>query len=402
MKFIFPIFGAAIIFALGFWSGRLGPEETSSPASPAPTPSSRTSPLAGGSPPRDMNGNEFQAEIINTFTNESLPFRSRSAEVLSIQDSGKRYRALAALLEELDSDKAMELIEAIQENDGKGVDGGREWEMLFERWGQVNPDEAADFLTTADLSDWHVYAKDGAIFHLMKGWGQSAPEEALAFIDNRDDLKPEATKMLFAGWAARDPQAAASKILTDPTRYSQYLETVSQEMCRAGGVEAYLAWRENALQQFPDDRGLRSKLDEVAVNRLRFAPQEKLVAWAVAQSRDDSSAGIHAAVLAFNQTNGWYPQKSMDFIAQMVDAEASPQVLSYCIQRETGDNPERVGQWLNEQPSSPDLDPLRKTYALSLANIDPQSAEEWAKTLQNEEEQTRVLAEIRARAKRGQ
>lgn len=390
--------GSVVIFFVGFGVGKLGQEESDRNGSSTPTASSRTNSKADSLSVPNAQLDGFHSEIINRYTNQALPFKSRSAEVLAIPEGGKRYRALAALLEELDSGKALELIEAIQENDLRGVDGGREWEMLFERWGQVQPAEAAEFLTTAELSDWHVHAKDGALAHLMKGWGQSSPEAALSFIDSHEDLKPSLAAKVFAGWAAKDPQAAASAILADPDRYGDHLEIVSQEMCRAGGADAFLEWREMTLPQLADNSKLRRQLDILAVKRMRFAPREKLAAWAAEQSRDHPVSGFQAATFAYNESRYWFPQSTMTFIDQLVGAKASESVLSYCIQRETGDDPGRVGEWLNGQPLSPELDPVRKSYALSLAQTDQQAAMEWAETLQNLEEKARVVAEIQARA----
>ncbi|MDA7881905.1 hypothetical protein N9A94_06330 [Akkermansiaceae bacterium] len=278
------------------------------------------------------------------------------------------------------------LVEAIREGDARGVDHGGSWDQLFRRWGEIDAEGALRFIDESDTSDWNKYARPGARYSLLAGWGRSDPNAALEYIKNQERLGNANERTVFSSWADRDPDEALQFILSDPERtYLSHFDTISKAFCRKGGIDSLLSGYNQAVDSYPEDQPFRLQAAGTVLERLRHAPMSEKNKWIVAEAKENKLLGDSFIEKAYQHHQQSYPQQSIDMIASLAEEGSSPAVLQKFISIETQKDPQRVGDWLNDRKGDPQYDQMRAGYVLSLIQVDPNSAEDWAQTIADAE-----------------
>ncbi len=246
--------------------------------------------------------------------------------------------------------------------------------------------------------------------YLIGRWAESQPVEALVYVQETlpFQCRPGVFEGVLTAWAGNDPESALawfqkSRGSAPPPLRESLLATIFRGLGTRdlNGAVVQLGWvrteneRGQALRGLLDavrtDEDRQSVLrsadtieDEEARRQLRRAVVEQ---WAQADAsaaaafvesaepEHERSALMDSLGLAWLQTE---PEEAADW---WVEQAPGSQTLIKIMNVWAHNDPNAAGEWLGRLPAGPESDPARMTFARQIAEIDPESALQWAETI---------------------
>lgn len=265
---------------------------------------------------------------------------------------------------------------------------------------------------------------------LLSRWAESDGPAALAYAEEHLDGGAPMMEMVKMGvissWAQSDPEAAWKWFQTDRSEESggllggrsmpvmglfsamgsrdldqalgraQELDSPEERRMALAGIFQSASDDESrqkllkAVDALPD-AGERQQARQMIVSQWAMMEPQKALEYAGTLSPDERrqvSRSLTPALMMMNPREG--AAKLMELADDSTRGETYEQVVSVWVNTD----PNAAGQWLGEQPQTPELDGARASFARQVAGRDPYSAFEWAKTVSEPERRSRVMRDV--------
>jgi hypothetical protein len=318
-------------------------------------------------------------------------FLNKSWELLLDNDFERRTRNYGFLLEIMRPEDAFAMHKLFQKAHKEGRDYALEYSLFATRWGVLGGQDALTKL----FADQARPPAPADVHNILKGWSQVNPKDALNWIQNNlETIQNNPHKALGAqsdpfhgvlrGWARKDLAAATEAMKTlyaesGPPRevaFNLYLESLFSQ-----GKDQTIDWIKELPPttdgSAPAARGLMLDLfrrfreantpgADVAQTFLKVADQP----WMGLAELDSVSRMITEEAPAFQQA--------------LLSPEAKP-VMQQKFASLAKQDPDVMGNWLNENKATPLYDLGAAELARSLINTNPEAAAIWSKTISDPE-----------------
>jgi len=394
---LFTVTAGGALLVFGFLLGR----STAPSDDNEKTDSNRASPVTALANPKWEGGrvrSDSDQDSPTTQTAElgaSLKGAKAVADrVFKIQNERERWIAFHGALQSMDANDLTVLLRKIQKEQRWGIDGNREWEMVWERWGAIDPEGALSHYRDADRSAWNSHQVATATYWTMRGWSENSPESAAAFAADPERSKgvPNALPTAVAGWAKTDLDGASSFVasLPDEKRPKQVWDMLAAAACREGGLGQLHRW----FNSLPRDPELLTQAADAVVFRNLWNSPDAAADWIAA------NGGSWLPPSATNKVSeeflkkkgppvalGWIQELESGFPGR---SDAASRLVQSLVKRDIN----MVGHWLGSQTDSAELDVIRASYAKSVDHIDSEAAIAWAETISDEELRKSVLQSV--------
>lgn len=309
-------------------------------------------------------------------------FLDKAAEIFLDNDYERRTRNTGILLEIMRPEDGPDLHRMFARMHQEGRDYGDEYARFATQWGKVAGSAALDFLFGQGIPvpNWDAH-------NVLKGWAQQRPQEALVWaLGNRSEMTgrglEDPVHAVIRGLARVDPIAATVALnehFRTPESRIEPTREIYIESLFGRGLATTIDW----LKQLPDSQqainpaGRNVFMDIFGRMRASGAPADE-VAQHFLSLADQPWVGISEldATARMFDGNG----------AAMMEQLASPSargVMQDKFASWAAQNSDGVGDWLNQNRSSPIYDLAAAELARNLKTLDPEAAAMWARTIQD-------------------
>ncbi len=324
------------------------------------------------------------------------PFQNKAWEVLFDNDASRRSRNFGLLLDILRPEDGVALHVLFNKMHQEGRDFPDEYARFAGRWGEVDGAGALQY--------YFVDAKSppapADVHNVLKGWAQMNPQAALDWAIANKELvagKPhpgfgpqdDPVNGVLRGWARTDLAAATAAMkaqFPDPAKREQAINTLYVESLFGTGLEPTLEWIKQ-LPDGPDDPNLggRSALQNL-FRRIRDAgtPPDQAVANLVSVA-GQPWFGIED-MMGISHT---FRRNAADF-ANALGSPDAQSILQTKFETWSGQNPDAMGTWLNNNQGTAVYDHGASALARTLRASDPEAAAIWANTIKDPALKTRA------------
>ncbi len=320
-------------------------------------------------------------------------FQAKAWDVLMDSDFERRSRNFGTLLDILRPEDAAALHVAFNKMHQEGRDFGDEYARFATRWGQIDGTGALSYLFQENerVPSWDVH-------NLLKGWSQVNPQEALAWtLSNRERVMqhskgPQQDPLagVLRGWARQDPEAATKAMLEqmpDPGSRMEATRLIFVESLFGRGMDATVDW----LKQLPGSQEASNPAGEMVVGDLFRRLHEANTAPELAAQQFLKIADQPWVGLGMLENTNRMFSTGNDSLADNLAKPAARPVMQQKFTDWAKQNPDMVGQWLNQNRSSALYDVGAAELARSLTVSDPEAAATWAKTIKDPALQARAI-----------
>lgn len=276
--------------------------------------------------------------------------------------------------------------------------GQRRDELLSALLGRIafrDPEEAMGLIGAIGS----VNAREDALREILRSWGGRDPSSALEWIEADREVVPgrlRAARMeaWMEGYARAAPAAAFEYALDLPEntrderhRKRRMVETVVEERVAAGRVSEAL----RDLEQLPPGPVRDDAFSELYAEWAKDNPAaagEHFLA-----NRGDAGERVAAGLVrTWAETD---PLEAAGFVASLgAEDPAFEAAVSSLIERWSRYDLEGPGRWLNELPSSGEIDRAVAVFSMRASGEDPAGAMTWAESISSESMRTRVMSGV--------
>ena len=298
----------------------------------------------------------------------------------------RRARAFTKLLESLTADNAVEIVEAMRE---AGVRSEEQWGLVLYAWGSIDGAGAMGW-GSGNLEDDQ---RREFLGRALTGWASADPAAAKSWVEGLDDEREQGRFRwsLVNGMADADIGIATSYAMERQEagdRHSwRFMEMITEKQLGRSDLEESVRWAES----LPDGDIKISALHRVATD---FTQSDPVAAakWAEGISGDDAAVKVvHEVSDEWAESD---PRAALDWLNTLEAGEARTAGMSAALAEwvKRGD-PMEASKYLAELPGSPERDSAVGGFARVLARSDPQSAVQWAETIEEPEIRAKTLVE---------
>jgi|GEM_PF-3249958 len=299
---------------------------------------------------------------------------SAAQEALNESNDLDRISKLALLLAEASPEVMPELADLIS-NTRNDYERMQQMGMLFYAWGRIDAPAA---VTYSESMGGRVAGMTTAV--ALSSWASLDPGSARAWVDGMEN--PERYQRgLMMGWSENNPLQAL-QYLSEQSADSNIMNRwtsaeVSRNLVAQRGVMAI-----DDLASLPASRNRQELLERLA-NELGET-QPAAAAARLANINDPEVLKTAVPEVA----EGWAQDDPEAAVAFVTDYKENEQVygraMAKVIEEWAERDPYEAGQFLNEQPASPELDRSVAEYSREVAKIDPAGAMSFAVSVNDE------------------
>ncbi len=320
-------------------------------------------------------------------------------------DSALEKRAFDILsqLESLDSDQLKTLIAGLK-NDPTLTEKTRRYMIgislisLAERYPK---DALALFAGPADLMSDDDLSKK-AVSSALEKWAQDDPRAALKWLQENSQKHPElidddTASSVLAGAAQNDPKLAfklMGELAPDDASESvkviaEAAKTPEQRSATLAAFREYLATVEDSSER--DD--LRGEALGGLARTIEGENFDSVASWVADQKLTPEENDRFVAGLSYDttltETGKW-----IDWMAKTFPPEKLGKHAGDLVGQWTQQDYQAAGKWLAAEPDGPAKSASVRSYAVTVAEYEPQIATQWALTLPAGEERNATLKSI--------
>jgi hypothetical protein len=296
--------------------------------------------------------------------------------LLKQDDEASRMLGFLRLLEALntpaDLQAALEII---------GKAGGRprmsEQAMLFQKWAQLNPKEAAEF--AGKQNNWSRMMGLDAV---LRTWVKASPEDAIAWAQqNGANIAQEGDRGQGGrGGPGREENWAMASLINSLAESSldRALQVASSQ---------------------PTSQA-RGRMVDSLVNQLMTQRGEEGARSAILDMPDDAFRAGMAGRVADRMANE-DPQKAAQWALGLPAGDTRERAVAEAVSEWAQKDPVAAGNYLLQFGSSPEFDDARQRYASEVVRRDPEGAMPWALAITDEQQRAIAVQEtLRSWARR--
>ena len=251
------------------------------------------------------------------------------------------------------------------------------YKFVLGHWAEVEPWKAAVYAATAIPEELRVPTTEG----VLTAWAARDPEGVLGWNSKSGGtttVPPMSDSLLaavFKGLASRDL-----------ARTFEYLKAMDNGPARAQALRGIL----DTLRT-PEDR--ERLLARVALQEpeLRIQSRRAVVESWARREPEQAAEWIGKVEPAWERPRlmdslgfTWLQSNPAAAAAWWIAREPGPDTLVKVINVWSQRDPNEAGRWLATQPPGPQSDTARMTFARQVADLDPESALQWASTVTDE------------------
>jgi len=295
---------------------------------------------------------------------------------------------LMVRLNEMTKEEASEAFAFLKEqtNAGSRLVTSATWQVLWMRWGLIDPEGA---LAHAQGEIPSYSERDRVTKHIFEGLGQSDPEAAAALILSKPNLhdRHRAVEGLSVKWARKDPAAVTQWALAnlEGIELANAMHGIPWGVNSRGGYEKALEWWERLPNEEAKRHAFGSMSEIYRADRYGASIEDraKLVESGLASGITDRG------FLSF--LGGEYGlgdrERGLELLCRVPPEEGSGYYygLDLLVLQWTRMDPTQAGEWLRENLDQPWSDTAILGYAQSIAGVgNKEAARQWMDQIQNE------------------
>jgi hypothetical protein len=324
---------------------------------------------------RNPNGDDQGNAEVSAQGAANIDFQ-KLAKAATSSNPVERTRAMAQLLEQLNSENAAEILGAMH------LAGANPEQMgsLVYAWAALDGPAAMAF---ADEMKEHMNDEEsfGYRSQVIRGWGSADPEAAIAYVDGMEEgrLAGGLRWNLISGLADGNIDVATDYVISRAEAEDRgswkYSEMLTERVLDQRDVQASVSWAD----QLPDGNVKTAALHRVATD---FVAEDPVAAaeWATALSDTD-----HGTKVIHEVSDEWAerdPAATVAWLETLPDGDAKAYGMSAALTEwvKRGD-PREASEYLAAMPASEQRDRAVGGFARTLSHSDPSSAVTWAETI---------------------
>lgn len=302
---------------------------------------------------------------------------------LNQTDPLKRSLAVSSLLANLDPADAPGIAAVFDAAHQSGARYTKEHEMFMRTWGRIDGPAALQHAidSTGDTS--------GSVPALaaLAGWATADPDAARDWIEGLEEGqdKEDLIVGLLDGWAVIDHTAASRYIESRPRTpaRNRVRKMLLERALMTGGIPAARDWFNSILGEGNNKPYKQLAFDEL--NQRMLAHDPKAAAeWIKEQDGQDFLRG-RAIRNTAREIAKASPSEAINLVSSMQHMRNGQLIGSYSdiINEWAQVDPGAAGSWLNENPDHGQHDVMVNRYITTIADIEPETALQWAGTIDN-------------------
>ncbi|MEM8550316.1 MAG: hypothetical protein AAGF10_05950, partial [Verrucomicrobiota bacterium] len=329
-----------------------------------------------------------QAAVLPSFGDVFANFKEDTSNATARQQLGIMLQSLPVE----DLEKARDLIASLP----PGAARDQFTLQLTERWAELDPYGALEYaqsLPTLQLSQ-------SATNRALTGWAKTDPQSALAWWNSEgnqatgriSNQRFEAIMEGFAqldGFSAFDYAAGLPEDSLEARRLkNRALESVVESMIEQGQLNNALTWAE----QMPPGEGQTTALAEILEEWASYDPDAAVAYLSELSGRDDYPALRQSMLRTWARSD---PEQAAAYLSE-VDADDPDRgnLTTMLIAQWSRYDITGPGEWLNEQPPSPEIDRAVAIFTFRAASEDPAGAMSWAQSITEEGMSSRMMGRV--------
>ncbi|MBK1881121.1 hypothetical protein JIN85_01775 [Luteolibacter pohnpeiensis] len=390
-------FALLVIFATGLGIGLItgwishGKSSTSEISTSLPPPNWRSNDRARSEdhPARSSRPNAIRHGGAELQSGPAVETAYRNILQNNLED--ERLEGFKVLLTTTSPKDFPQIVSLIREMDERGTGNGNEWSALWAEWGRRDPLSAIDFMRSMDWSEWNHTAPEQAINQTMIYWADTDLDGALRHFETVDlpQGREEGLYGLVRGWAAHDPDAAATWLFKTGLGVDGEYGALVEAMSRTEGVQATTEWFEKIVSSGAPQKDIDGLAIKVIGSLVNQDPQQAAgliernttLDWAQNKKLIQATAQEYASA---------DPVDAMDWAERIKSGTAKQQVLNTWAVRDTS----AAIEWLDQHQQSTEHTNLAFNLAYQLINIDLGSARKVALSIQDSKARDNLLGVI--------
>ena len=257
--------------------------------------------------------------------------------------------------------------------------------LLLGRWAEESPREALAY-SEKMLEEQGPRAAQST-YTVVASWAQQDPDAAWEwYLDKRDSGKesPGAMgndmhlHMIFRGMASKDIDKALSRIseIDDEQASRQAAFGI------AGAATSSEQVRERILKKTSSmSPEMRDSLRQSVVSQWAPTDLEGAIDWMRTLPTDEREQLVNSSGFSLMFAD---PEKGAEFLLEDATEANLSRRYQTIVNGWANRDINAAGEWLNAQPPGPEQDDARSSFAMQVARRDPESAMEWAKSVQTD------------------
>lgn len=257
--------------------------------------------------------------------------------------------------------------------------------LLLGRWAEESPREALAY-SDKMLEEQGPRAAQSA-YTVVASWAQQDPDAAWEwYLDKRDSGKesPGAMgndvhlHMIFRGMASKDIDKALSRIseIDDEQASRQAAFGI------AGAATSSEKVRERILKKTESmSQEMRDSLRQSVVSQWAPTDLDGAIDWMRTLPTDEREQLVNSSGFSLMFAD---PEKGAEFLLEDATEDNLSRRYQTIVNGWANRDINAAGEWLNAQPPGPEQDGARSSFAMQVARRDPESAMEWAKSVQTD------------------
>ncbi len=246
--------------------------------------------------------------------------------------------------------------------------------------------------------------------YLLSYWAEKDPSAALAFARNEvpDEHRTMVCEGVLTAWASRNPESmlgwkSKTGTLAAPPVQDSLMATVFRTLASQDpeGAFQWLTRTESAngraqalrgmMETVQTDEARQTMLETISHvpnEEVRLQARRAVVEHWAQQDPTAAAVWVDAAKPAWERTRlmdslgfAWLQTDPAAAAEWWLQRAPGPDTLVKIINIWAQENPNEAGTWLSKQPSGPQSDTARMTFARQVNDLDPESALAWADTV---------------------
>lgn len=311
-----------------------------------------------------------------------------ASEVATMRSALDLIRRLAAL----DAKQLRQVVAQLRDGAGEQDEQARARWLAFALMSLADDHPQAALVAYAECADWIGNSLLGkqALISAIGGWAQLDPLGAAEWLEKNAAKYPwlqqdTAVESLLAGAARHDPQLAFRLLdrlgTGDPQAAVQAIMAGAEDGPQQGSLVLAALRSHLAGIQDPDQRSdLRTMALETMASGMAQQDFTSLTAWLAAENFSTDELGGFASGLNYfitkQDTGRW-----IDWLGGRLPAEQLADPVREMVGEWTQQDYHAAGTWLSAAADGPAKAAAVQAYAETVAEYEPQVAEQWALTL---------------------
>lgn len=308
---------------------------------------------------------------------------SQLRNALNQTDPLKRALAVSSLLANLDPEDAPAIAAVFDAAHQSGARYTQEHQMFMRAWGRVNGPAAVQHAidSTGDTTG------SVPVLAAIAGWSTADPHSARDWIEGLEEgqNKEDLVVGLVDGWATADHASASRYIESRPRTpaRNRARQLLLERALMTGGIPAARDWFNTIDGEGNNQPYKQLAFDELNQRMLAHDPNAA-ADWIREQDGQDFLRG-RAIRNTAREIAKSSPADAIDLVSSMETIRKGQLTGSYSdiINEWAQVDPGAAGAWLNENNNHAQHDVMVNRYITTIADIEPETALQWAGTIEN-------------------